>query len=85
VYVTAAEAITGEPVGTFLFALSRSGQVTEASLPDGEGGAARQRVLRAIEALERGDRSPAAEPAACAFCGYRRVGMCPPPGPEGGP
>jgi hypothetical protein len=59
----------------FLFAFSRTGQVLDASLPEAE--AARERVLRAIEAMERGERALATDPAACRFCGYRRVGMCP--------
>ncbi len=77
VYVAAAAAIAGTPVSEFLLALSRSGQVAGASLAPGEAEAARERVLAAIEDLERGDRALTKDPANCFACGYRRVGLCP--------
>ncbi len=76
VYVAAAAALAGTPVAEFLFALSRSGIVAGASVAPGEAEAARARVARLVEALERGDRALTHDAGHCAPCGYRRVRMC---------
>jgi ATP-dependent helicase/nuclease subunit A len=77
VYTSAASAIAGMPVAEFLFAFSRTGQLSDAPLPSGGVDAARERVLEAVGKIEAGERALRPDVAACEWCPYRKVGVCP--------
>jgi ATP-dependent helicase/nuclease subunit A len=76
VYVSAAEAVSGRPVGEFAFHFSGVGeQVVTGVTGEVREGAAR-RVGEVLDLIEVGERAMTGNPQECRFCGFRVVHWC---------
>ncbi len=75
-YVTAVEAIGGQPVARFAFQFSRAAtQLAEEITAEGRA-LAGARVAALLESVGGPAPALARDPAQCRWCGYRRVGWC---------
>ena len=77
VYVTAAQALAGMPVGRFAFQFSRAGMQVSEDLGDEDRRAMAERIRAWLERVEAGAPALTEHPHECRFCGYRREGWCP--------
>ena len=75
-YVTAAEAISGGPVGRFVFQFSRAGRPSEARVDDAMRAAAMAQVGKLVQLTGAGADSLTTRPNDCRSCGYRTAGWC---------
>jgi ATP-dependent helicase/nuclease subunit A len=75
-YVSAVEAIGGQPVARFAFQFSRAAtQLAEEVTAEGRAQAG-ARVAALLEAVGGAAPALARDPAECRHCGYRRAGWC---------
>jgi hypothetical protein len=83
-YVSAVEAIGGQPVARFAFQFSRAAtHLAEQVTAEGRA-LAGARVAALLEAVGSAAPALARDPAECRHCGYRRAGWCPGTEPDAG-